>query len=509
MIRHLLRNEILLVALIFLLGAGFRLYHIDYPLGLHGNEAQTGLDALRILRGAPLTFWAPELAQPNLIVYLVVVVFHFFPADLTSLRLSYSVFWILSMPFFYGIVRMLFDKQVALISFFFFVIDRTLLHFSHIAYSPYIPPFLLSTFFFLYALKYKKHWAFAVSGLLTGLAVYFYLGLFILPVLFFIYLAYHFRTRKAFIQNRLSIVLFVVCFLLSIVPFIVIAHIHHISPFIRTDAIGIFSKEATLHLNNDTSIQNLTQQVIKTLLMFHVQGDQGIEENVNRLPLLDPVAGIFFLIGLIFCCVNVRKPSVVFLLLWLIIFLLNTIFAVGAPNFRRIQPAIAATWVIVTLGITTSYTLFTSQFPRYKPAAIVVLCVSFLSITFANPYVYFTKQATDPNTEAAFGYHIVKTAHFLSAVTNEHPTVFVYFYPKDFDMHHETVRFLAPEVSGENRKDYRQLENNHPERPILYVLPAKHIDAIKHVQSVYPGGKNYLVSGINDEVLLYAYLVIP
>lgn len=101
--------------------------------------------------------------------------------------------------------------------------------------------------------------------------------------------------------------------------------------------------------------QIIIEQIKKTAFMFHVKGDGDPQDNFASLPLFDFVTGAFFILGFIVSFKNIKSASFLFLLLWFFVFLMSTIFTVDTPNFRRVQPSIAASYVFVALGIMWLY----------------------------------------------------------------------------------------------------------------------------------------------------------
>src|SRR5438045_9389623 len=91
---------------IFLLGVCLRLYHLDYPLGLHGDEAWSGIEARRILQTGWIGVWSPSaLGQPTAPFYWTALIFKLFGGNLITLRFSFAIELILVLPFFYLIVK--------------------------------------------------------------------------------------------------------------------------------------------------------------------------------------------------------------------------------------------------------------------------------------------------------------------------------------------------------------------------------------------------------------------
>jgi hypothetical protein len=95
----------------------------------------------------------------------------------------------------------------------------------------------------------------------------------------------------------------------------------------------------------------------------------------------------------------------------------------------------------------------------------------------------------------------------------------VYFYSDRWSLTYETVRFLAPDVQGENRSfEFRSdlmLEEDAPlqfsiegERPVAFVMLGAYLPVASDVERIHPDG--HLVEDTRgDEVLFRAYVVEP
>src|SRR4030042_4619804 len=129
-----MKKEIILFLSIFLLAIFLRLYQINtLPPGLHGDEAQSGIEALKILQGAPYTPYSSEVyGQTTFYFYLVAGVFKIFGPSPTTIRLTSALLGILTIPLFYFFVRYFLGKEVALFSTFFLAISRWHIHLSRL-----------------------------------------------------------------------------------------------------------------------------------------------------------------------------------------------------------------------------------------------------------------------------------------------------------------------------------------------------------------------------------------
>src|ERR1700674_215736 len=84
------RVDIAIITAITLLAAVLRIWRLGtVPLGLHGDEAWTGLDARRVLREGWIGAYVPSaVGQPTGPLYFTALLFKFMPQTTFTLRLS-------------------------------------------------------------------------------------------------------------------------------------------------------------------------------------------------------------------------------------------------------------------------------------------------------------------------------------------------------------------------------------------------------------------------------------
>ena len=510
------KKEFILFLLIFLLGAFLRVYRLDYPLGLHGDEAWTGIEAQRILKEGWIGIWSPSaLGQVTLPFYWTAAVFKIFGDSVTTLRLSFALLNIVSLPFFYLTIRLLFKKEVALISFFLLAVSRIFIHFSHTAptHALFPVPLFPALFFLLLTFRTRKNLYAILAGFFLGISQYFYIGLRMLPIFFIVFLIYcslQKRSIRIGVNNLLIIVI------TGVVVSFPLLHLGFTNPelyWTRTGNVSIFSQQGLSHIQTSYYSQlDMTQiifeQIKKTALMFHVKGDSDLQDNFTSLPLFDFTTGAFFILGFILTIKNIKRASFLFLLLWFIIFLINTIFTVDAPNFRRVQPSITASYVVAALGIIWLYNYLRKVFEfKYFINLLLILFLTF--IAWSNIHLYFFKQAVSKQTRDTFSYPLVNTAEFLQ---NQPRPLYVYFYSNRWSYEYETLRFIAQDIAGKDRStqfgEY-SLENTRSNHNVVYLFFPEYSESFYSIQELYPNGRTVTQKDKDGSILFFAYIVNP
>src|SRR3989442_2507001 len=87
----------------------------------------------------------------------------------------------------------------------------------------------------------------------------------------------------------------------------------------------------------------LERNLVATLLMFHVHGDENWRHNLSGSPMLDPLTGVLLIVGLLLCARAPTSPATALLLPWLTALLLPNILSVeGVPHGLRSSGALPA-----------------------------------------------------------------------------------------------------------------------------------------------------------------------
>jgi Dolichyl-phosphate-mannose-protein mannosyltransferase len=179
--------EIAIVLTIFALALGLRLYRLgDWSGGMHGDEGEVGMDALRILSGQPTPpFRTGWFGQPNFYYWGVAIGMKLFGTGLTGLRMFSTLAGALIILPFYALVRQLFGVRTAILAGIFLAISDVAIHFSREEFSNITTPLLLVSGFFLFfrGLRNRRPIFFVLAGYAHESCLYFYLGGRLTPII--------------------------------------------------------------------------------------------------------------------------------------------------------------------------------------------------------------------------------------------------------------------------------------------------------------------------------------
>ncbi len=147
------------------------------PLGIHGDEAWTALDAKEILEKGSLPIYSSSaLGQPSGPAWLTALLFRFFGDSVYTLRLSMALFGIVTIPIFYLVLRKLFSQYLSffvsmLLSFALFH-----LHYSRMGFMLISAPlFVTGTLYFFFDFLHNKSFkSLVLSAFICGVGAYSY-----------------------------------------------------------------------------------------------------------------------------------------------------------------------------------------------------------------------------------------------------------------------------------------------------------------------------------------------
>jgi DNA-binding beta-propeller fold protein YncE/4-amino-4-deoxy-L-arabinose transferase-like glycosyltransferase len=172
--------EIAVFLAIFALAFVLRLYRLgDWTGGMHGDEGEVGMDAIRILRGHPAPpFRTGWFGQPNIYYWSVALGMRAFGMDLAGLRMFSALAGSLILLPLYPLARQLFGVRTAILASLFVAISDVAIHFSRQEFSNITTPLLLVTGFFLFfrGLRDGRRILFVLAGYAHVACLYFYLG---------------------------------------------------------------------------------------------------------------------------------------------------------------------------------------------------------------------------------------------------------------------------------------------------------------------------------------------
>lgn len=265
-----------------------------------------------------------------------------------------------------------------------------------------------------------------LAGVLAGLSFYTYLPARLLPLVFVPVGVLAVWRRRAALRRRLpGLILTGTVSACVAFPLALYFFRNPVSFSTRTTQVSILGQGAVAILRN-----------VKLVLgMAFLQGDANPRYNLPGRPALDWIMAVPFLAGMGYLIRFFLRPAALFLLTWLAVLLLPTLFSEYAPSFQRAIGAAPAFAIVIGLGL-DAIVGWASR--RWRPgrrwlgwAAWAALVASIL-LTWRS----FAAWSASPELFFARDSGFARLAE-LVAKDDERP---VYLSPRGYD--HPTLRYL-------------------------------------------------------------------
>ena len=172
------RWELLAIILLTAVASFLRVYRVgEFPAGVHGDEAITGFEALRILdEGWIGPYTGSARGQAAGPFYLTALLFWLLDGSIFTVRPSMALFGIATVPATYLLLRMGFGRWVALFGSVALTVSYWHLHFSRKGWGLVSLAFVatLAAVTLLWAMRSRNRWSWLAAGASLGLVPYAY-----------------------------------------------------------------------------------------------------------------------------------------------------------------------------------------------------------------------------------------------------------------------------------------------------------------------------------------------
>ncbi|MEA3407197.1 MAG: glycosyltransferase family 39 protein [Chloroflexota bacterium] len=303
------------------------------PPGLYRDEAYNGLDALRVLQGhRPLFFEANNGREP-LYIYMLAASVAAWGRSPGALRLVSALVGIVSVPAFYWLGRVLFDRTVATVSGFLAAVTIWTLNLSRVAFrvGTMLPLMALALTFLWRGLRHRRRKAMTLAGVCYGLTFYTYLAarFSVIFLLFFVIYSALWHRDLLWTQGWL---LFGALAIVVAAPLGIYFLSHWRDTLLRAGQVSIFDPD----ISGGDPWGTLLRHVGRTALGFVYRGDFIPRHNVPLRAVFNPFVGLAFVAGVGLAVARARRePACGLILIWLITMSLPTILAEDAPHMLR------------------------------------------------------------------------------------------------------------------------------------------------------------------------------
>ena len=365
----LTQRQAALVALaITLLAFAVRVWRLDaVPPGWNDDELSNALViAQKVLDGDLAVYYVDATGHEALYHVLAAGFLSTFGYNAIGIRLLSALLGTLTVPLTYQIGRRLAGREVGLLAAAALAVTFWSLVYSRIGHRHIsFPVLMLASFYFFWkGLQARKvpaaseeggpRWrdrlpindSFLVAGLFMGVSFYTYFASRGLPLIFLAFAGYLWLFHRPLFRQRWRGILltFAVAFLLAI-P-LVVTLIQETGADARVAEVAVPLVEA-----RSANLAPLREHVVRTLSMFHADGDDEFLYNIPHRPVFGPVGAFFFWSGVLIALWHAARPA------WHVIRSRVTRRPPGSVSTPGEQPSLAASFLLLwwLAGITPAF----------------------------------------------------------------------------------------------------------------------------------------------------------
>ena len=430
------RRELAALALALALGAAFRLHRISTtPYGVWFDEAQNVLEVQRILaepgyRPVFVPGWSQMAALP---FYYDAPFVRWLGPSALSLRLGASLAGLLALVAAYWLGRQLYGPREGLLAAALLAVCRWHVDFSRFGvaqiFASLAPALVLALFW--KSQRRGSPRAAVACGLALGLGLQLYYAMAVVPLLLVLTLLVRLAwARRGAAGAVLLLALTLASAAAAYAPLLQYASRHgaeYRQRFRDTSIVKAASPAELLRtFVRDTPARGeawaaLGRSALKHARMFHLEGDANGRHNLPGAPMLDPVTGLLFGVGLAWCAARAREPRSALLLLWLGAMLAPGVLSVEfeAPQGARTLGATTVVALLAALPLArVSRALDAAPgWPRRFGTTVALLLLGAAAVSAWR--TFFDRQAWDPAVWAAWSTPETKIGQVVRAEGGE------------------------------------------------------------------------------------------
>ncbi|NUQ38625.1 MAG: glycosyltransferase family 39 protein [Caldilineales bacterium] len=400
--------EVILLLLILATALWFRVDGIaSMPPGIFIDETNSALDALRILEGrSDSLFGVGWFETPNGFVYLQTLFIRLLGTTFLAVKVQSILPGFLTILALYFLARELFGVRPALFAAAFLAFNRWHFNMSRWGWNEVYPPLIqaLALLFILRGARRRSLCDWALAGFLLGLGMYTYLAIRMAVIAIALYLLYRSLVDRGFLRRSLAgMAVFAAVYTLTFAP---LAFTYLRDPFTLLNRTRQISIQHDIDMAGG-DLQPLWQSIKSHVQMFHIVGDANPRHNLPFAPMLDPVTGAFFLLGLGWALWRWRDHRRGLLLIWIPVTLLGGILSrlAEAPQAYRVLAVTPAIALLAGDAYDLSLRALTAPARRYhlwRWLCAALALAGLLAATWLNYDFYFQRQARDQAVYIAF-----------------------------------------------------------------------------------------------------------
>ncbi len=454
------------------------------PPEVHGDDAEVGLDAIRLLERFNL-FEAGWFELPRFHALPTAVGVYLFGPTRLGLRFPSAVLGIATVLLLFALARRLWNTEVALIAALLLAGQRFFIHLSRAGYHYIDTPFLsvLVLYLFVRVWQERRLGAAVWCGIVLGFGVQTYYASRLVPVLLALTFA-GWLAREWWLRRDLRAALRGRLLPFAVIAVVAIATAAPIGAYFahrwealweRTSDTSIFTDAAREHLSHGYGTKDigaiLLIQARTTLSLFNATGDNSMQYGYSA-PLFDPISAALFVLGTALVVAGAAWRRNQMLLLWTAVPLVaGAMFTIDAPFYPRISGLVPFAVLIVALAVQHLVSTVRAALPGSlgQRAGLVLAAGLATAIVAINAQTYFADYAPHHRHSPALEIGLWIRAHGAGRTT------YMIGGAPRFFIHHGTISFLSygyAKRDVEDLEQFLQQERFDPATSAFIIMPA-------------------------------------
>ncbi|MEO8605084.1 MAG: glycosyltransferase family 39 protein [bacterium] len=484
------------------------------PLGLHGDEAITGMDARHALAAGWIGpyLYPSALGQPAGPVYLTALLFRYLPQSTATLRGSIALFGVAAVFFTYLAARAMCGRRVGLVAAALLAVLPWHLHLSRTAFMVNAWPAVeMAALWLLFVARRRAGRArtalVAALGAVAGLGIYSY-NAFVLcvPLLATPFLYDWLGGRGAGRRAAVGAAAIAgLAALLVALPMLDYVRTHE-EFFWHQEEVGVVHTAAWQDADWSTRAGMLAGRSAEWSRGVVLGGrrDDGDGLADRGYPLLDPLTALLALAGIGLALRGWRRPAHGVLLVALLTVPWGALLTIEDGLYRRTYGLAPLLCMLAALPVAA---LWRRAATPSAPRTAVRISLAGLAVLLAgsaarNAYRYFVPLQDTEQMRYVFPYQVDAASRFIAALPADRV---VYWFSERWPASYETRRWFAPDANViEQSPEFDAAPSEVA--PDVVMLLGDYRKRADDWEQRYPGG-HWESAQRGDEVLFRAYVL--
>jgi 4-amino-4-deoxy-L-arabinose transferase-like glycosyltransferase len=495
-------REGLFLLVVIAVGIVFRTHLLgSLPYGTWFDEAENGLQAIRILddpRWRPV-FVADYSQMPALPFYLWAAALAVFGRTILAVRLLTTLVGVASILAVWALARQLYGRWVAVSAACVLALMRWHVGFSRFGMTMIFVSLVapLALLWLVRAVRTSSVRDAALAGLAVGIGAQFYYAMAVVPVVAgFAAVCHAVADRTPWRRALLVLVTGATVSLVAYAPVLqyAVRNQKEFAERFRTVCVvpvGSLTELGSVLLHESPRRQQalhaIAGNVASHVAMFHIAGDRTGRHNLSGEPMLEPVTGVLFLVGLLWCLLRPLDPRSWMLIVWTIAMLVPGVLSLAfeAPQAARTFGLTAVVALLTGLPLGRIVQVLAEGRRHWlRPALAAALATAALAAIARSSWItYFDRQLVDGRGWAEFSALDTKIAQ-VARERGEGADIFV---PEEY-LDTPTERFILGHPLGARPfLRSRDIPLGVDGRTALVFFGGAETDTVAELRRIYPG----------------------